>query len=83
MSDLFSAAAEERLREQAPLAARLRPSSIDDVVGQEHLVGPGKPLRRLVEQDKLSSAIFWGLPAPEKRRWRWRWPEAPDVIFRS
>ncbi|MFZ9675291.1 MAG: replication-associated recombination protein A [Ilumatobacteraceae bacterium] len=66
MSDLFSAAAEERLREQAPLAARLRPSSIDDVVGQEHLVGPGKPLRRLVEQDKLSSAIFWGPPGTGK-----------------
>ncbi|MFZ9564792.1 MAG: replication-associated recombination protein A [Ilumatobacteraceae bacterium] len=66
MSDLFSAAAEERLREQAPLAARLRPSSIDEVVGQEHLVGPGKPLRRLVEQDKLSSAIFWGPPGTGK-----------------
>ena len=66
MSDLFSAAAEERLREQAPLAARLRPSSVDDVVGQEHLVGPGKPLRRLVEQDKLSSAIFWGPPGTGK-----------------
>ena len=66
MSDLFSAAAEERLREQAPLAARMRPSSIDDVVGQEHLVGPGRPLRRLVEQDKLSSAIFWGPPGTGK-----------------
>ena len=66
MSDLFSAAAEERLREQAPLAARLRPSSIDEVVGQEHLVGSGKPLRRLVEQDKLSSAIFWGPPGTGK-----------------
>jgi putative ATPase len=66
VSDLFSAAAEERLREQAPLAARMRPSSIDDVVGQEHLVGPARPLRRLVEQDKLSSAIFWGPPGTGK-----------------
>lgn len=66
MSDLFSSAAEDRLREQAPLAARLRPSSIDDVVGQEHLVGTGRPLRRLVEQDKLSSAIFWGPPGTGK-----------------
>ena len=62
MSDLFSAAAEEQLRSQSPLAARMRPRTIDDVVGQEHLVGVGKPLRRLVEQDKLSSAIFWGPP---------------------
>jgi replication-associated recombination protein RarA len=46
----------------APLAARLRPRTLDDVVGQEHLVGPGRPLRRLVEQDRLTSAIFWGPP---------------------
>ena len=66
MSDLFSAAAEEHLRSQAPLAARLRPRTLDDVVGQEHLVGPGKPLRRLVEQDRLTSAIFWGPPGTGK-----------------
>lgn len=66
MSDLFSAAAEELLRSQSPLAARLRPRTIDDVVGQEHLVGAGKPLRRLVERDKLSSAIFWGPPGTGK-----------------
>ena len=66
MADLFTAAVEERLRSTAPLAARLRPRSIDDVVGQEHLVGPGRPLRRLVEQDRLSSAIFWGPPGTGK-----------------
>ena len=66
MADLFSAAAEERLRSTAPLAARLRPRTIDDVVGQDHLVGPGKPLRRLVEQDRLTSAIFWGPPGTGK-----------------
>jgi putative ATPase len=66
VSDLFSAAAEERLRAQAPLAARLRPRTIDDVVGQTHLVGPGMPLRRLVEQDRLTSAIFWGPPGTGK-----------------
>jgi putative ATPase len=66
MSDLFSAAAEERLRAQAPLAARLRPRTLDDVVGQEHLVGPGKALRRLVEQDRLTSAILWGPPGTGK-----------------
>src|SRR5215211_8408979 len=66
MADLFAAAAEERLRSTAPLAARLRPRTIDDVVGQDHLVGQGKALRRLVEQDRLTSAIFWGPPGTGK-----------------
>ncbi|HWL45813.1 MAG TPA: replication-associated recombination protein A [Ilumatobacter sp.] len=66
MSDLFSAAAEERLREHSPLAARLRPRTLDDVVGQEHLVGAGRPLRRLVEADRLTSAILWGPPGTGK-----------------
>ena len=66
MSDLFSEAAEQHLRSHAPLAARLRPRTLDDVVGQDHLVGPGKPLRRLVEQDRLTSAIFWGPPGTGK-----------------
>ena len=66
MADLFSAAVEERLRSTAPLAARLRPRTLDDVVGQEHLVGAGKPLRRLVEADRLTSAIFWGPPGTGK-----------------
>ncbi|MGZ4725025.1 MAG: AAA family ATPase, partial [Ilumatobacteraceae bacterium] len=66
MSNLFTAAVEEHLRAQAPLAARLRPKTLDDVVGQDHLVGPGKPLRRLVEQDRLTSAIFWGPPGTGK-----------------
>jgi len=66
VSDLFSAAAEQHLRSQAPLAARLRPRTLDEVVGQDHLVGQGRPLRRLVEQDRLTSAIFWGPPGTGK-----------------
>ena len=58
--DLFNAAAEARLRSRAPLAARLRPKKLDEVVGQEHLVGPGGPLRVLIETGRLSSAILWG-----------------------
>ncbi len=65
-NDLFSSAAADRLRQQAPLAARLRPKTLDEVVGQTHLVGPGRPLRRLVEQDRLTSAIFWGPPGTGK-----------------
>jgi len=64
--DLFAVAAEEQRRARAPLAARLRPRTIDDVVGQEHLVGEGKPLRRLVETDRLSSALLWGPPGTGK-----------------
>ena len=43
-----------------PLAERLRPQKIDDIIGQQHLVGPGKILRRIIEQDHVSSMIFWG-----------------------
>jgi putative ATPase len=64
--DLFDAAAEQRLRTQAPLAARLRPRTIDEVVGQPHLLDPGRPLRRLVEQDRLSSVLLWGPPGTGK-----------------
>ena len=60
MSDLFAAAASARLESRSPLAARLRPRSLDDVVGQRHLIGPDGPLRRLVEADRLSSVILWG-----------------------
>jgi putative ATPase len=64
--DLFAAAAEVRLASSAPLAARLRPRTLDEVVGQEHLLGPGKPLRRLIESDRLSSVILWGPPGTGK-----------------
>ncbi len=58
--DLFSAAAAQQLARQAPLADRLRPRSLDEVVGQTHLLGPGRPLRALIEADRLSSVVLWG-----------------------
>ena len=64
--DLFGAAASERLKSQAPLAARLRPRSLDEVVGQKHLVAKNSPLRILIEGDRLSSVIFWGPPGTGK-----------------
>ncbi|MFM1790015.1 MAG: hypothetical protein RLZZ526_342 [Actinomycetota bacterium] len=64
--NLFSAAAEERLRQRSPLAARLRPRTLDEVVGQEHLTARGRPLRKLVEADALSSVILWGPPGTGK-----------------
>lgn len=49
-----------------PLASRLRPKSLDEFVGQEHLLGKGKILRKLIEEDKISSLIFWGPPGVGK-----------------
>jgi putative ATPase len=64
--DLFSAAAAERLARHAPLADRVRPTRLDDVVGQDHLLAAGAPLRALIETDRLSSVIFWGPPGTGK-----------------
>lgn len=49
-----------------PLAAQLRPQSLDDFVGQEHLVGPNQPLRKVIEDGKIFSMIFWGPPGVGK-----------------
>jgi putative ATPase len=64
--DLFAAAAESALAEAAPLAARLRPKTLDEMSGQQHLVAPGAPLRALVESDRLGSVILWGPPGTGK-----------------
>ena len=64
--DLFAHAAEERLRRTAPLADRLRPRDLDDVLGQDHLLGDGKPLRALIDHDRLSSTVLWGPPGTGK-----------------
>lgn len=64
--DLFSAAVDDRLASQAPLAARMRPTSLDEVVGQEHLLASGRPLRALIDADRLSSVILWGPPGTGK-----------------
>src|SRR5947209_1822710 len=64
--DLFAAAAAERLASRAPLADRMRPTRLDDVVGQRHLLAQGAPLRSLIESDRLSSVILWGPPGTGK-----------------
>ena len=66
MTDLFAAAAEEHQSKRAPLADRLRPTRLDDIVGQDHLLGKGRPLRGLIEADTLGSVIFWGPPGTGK-----------------
>jgi len=50
----------------APLAERVRPRSLEEFVGQEHLLGPGRLLRRMIEEDRLASLIFWGPPGTGK-----------------
>ena len=53
-----------------PLAERIRPVSLDDYVGQEHLVGKGSVLRNMIESGNLSSFILWGPPGVGKPLWR-------------
>jgi putative ATPase len=67
MSDLFDHAMQERMKSEAPLAARMRPRTLDEYIGQEHIVGEGKLLRRAIEADRLfSSIILWGPPGTGK-----------------
>jgi putative ATPase len=60
VDDLFSNALEERFDEYAPLAARMRPRTVDEVVGQRHLLGPGKALGSLIRSGEISSIVLWG-----------------------
>lgn len=64
MSDLFEASG--ILPPDAPLADRLRPRTLDEVVGQDHLLGPGGPIRRMIEAGRLGSMIMWGPPGTGK-----------------
>jgi putative ATPase len=66
MSDLFDAAARARLAATAPLADRMRPQTLDEYVGQPHLLAPGKLLRRAVEADRVTSLILFGPPGTGK-----------------
>ena len=65
--DLFDHALKERMKTDAPLAARMRPRTLDEYVGQQHIVGEGRLLRRAIEADRLfSSVILWGPPGTGK-----------------
>ena len=64
--DLFSYNREQRLKTEAPLAARLRPRTLDEFVGQEHILGKGKLLYRAIQADRLRSLIFYGPPGTGK-----------------
>ncbi len=66
MSDLFSDAADRRMSGFGPLAQRLRPATLADFVGQQHVLGEGSALRRAIEEDRVHSAIFYGPPGSGK-----------------
>ncbi len=67
MSDLFQHAMQERMQQEAPLAARMRPRTFEDYIGQQHIIGEGKILRRAIQADRLfSSILFTGPPGTGK-----------------
>jgi putative ATPase len=69
--DLFSKERSEKNFKSLPLAARMRPASLDDFIGQEHILGPGKLLRRAIEADRISSVILFGPPGCGKTSLAW------------
>jgi putative ATPase len=66
MGDLFSEAASARISEQAPLAARVRPTTLDELVGQQQILGEGSALRRAIADDRVGSLILYGPPGSGK-----------------
>src|SRR5205809_961729 len=64
--DLFRDVRRKNLAKAAPLAVRMRPRTLEEFVGQEHFLGPGKLLRRMLEADRLTSVIFYGPPGTGK-----------------
>ncbi|HPN81655.1 MAG TPA: replication-associated recombination protein A [bacterium] len=64
--DLFDEKLSQKLASEAPLADRMRPTALSDFVGQNEVIGPGKLLRQLIEQDQVPSMIFWGPPGSGK-----------------
>jgi putative ATPase len=64
--DMFEQKAEELKRKEAPLATRMRPTSFSDFMGQEHLIGPGRVLRKAIDTGKVPSIILWGPPGSGK-----------------
>lgn len=66
MSDLFEVANEEKRKQEQPLASRMRPETLDEVIGQQHIIGKDKLLYRAIKADQIGSIIFYGPPGTGK-----------------
>jgi len=64
--DFFQYLGEKRLKKESPLAYKLRPKHLEEIVGQEHILSPGKPLYNLIKNDRLTSIILYGPPGTGK-----------------
>src|SRR4030042_1767594 len=64
--DMFERQIEEQRGQQAPLASRMRPTSFNEFVGQEHLIGEGRVLRKAIEAGRIPSIVLWGPPGSGK-----------------
>ncbi len=71
---LFEASEQSNVRSVQPLAARMRPETLDEFVGQQHFLGEGKLLWRLIRANQVGSVIFYGPPGTGKPPWRICWP---------
>ena len=67
--DLFEYMRQNNMEKESPLAARLRPTTLDEVVGQQHLLAPGKSLRCIIESGNIPNMIFYR-PEPARLRWQ-------------
>src|SRR6185436_3890493 len=83
MNDLFSAAEEQNRRDAMPLAARMRPASLAEFVGQQHFLGEGKLLWRMLRARRLGSVIFYGPPGTGKTTLARLLAEETDSRFRQ
>jgi len=79
--DMFEHKLEEKMNEEAPLAARMRPATFNDFVGQEHLIGEGRVLRKVIEAGQLPSIILWGPPGSGKTTLAYIIANATDSHF--
>ena len=66
MGDLWAQERAERLAQARPLADRMRPARLEDVIGQEDVIGPGTLLRRMIQADRMGSVVLWGPPGTGK-----------------
>ena len=79
--DLFEYQSQQKMKKESPLAARLRPTTLDEFVGQEHIVGKDTLLYRAIKADKLSSIILYGPPGTGKTTLAKVLPIVQKVIF--